>query len=191
MRPILSLMLLFATPNFAETFDFPSHVQLRVNNLIYTMDKTGETTKGELYSIAHYLQGAIEAQERVILVQIFSDGEAKEFLIEWMKDFKQDEIKKELKSSFEKALDKKELAEHEKEIASFINFFNQDVKAKDQIKILWMAKGQLQVFYGSDLKGEINSIPFAKAVWKVWLGPKSVVNKSLLIDDYIDIQQSY
>lgn len=191
MRPLLCLMLLFASPFFADTFDFPNHVQLRVNNLVYTMDKTGEATKGDLYSIAHYLQGAIEAQERVILVQIFSDGEAKEFLIEWMKDVKQDEIKKELKSSFEKALDKKELAENEKEIESFINFFNRDVKAKDQTKILWMAKGQLQVFYGSDQKGEINSIPFAKAVWKVWLGPNSVVNKSLLIDDYIDIQQSY
>lgn len=190
MRLILSLLIFASALTFADPFDFPSHVQLRANNLIYTMDKTGEATNGDLYSIAHYLQGAIDAPERVILVQIFSDGEAKEFLIEWMKDLSADSVKNELRSSFEKALEKKELREHEKEIDAFIGYFSNDVKNKDQTKILWMAKGVLQVFFGSELKGEITNIPFAKAVWKVWLGPKSVVNRSLLIDDYIEIKNS-
>lgn len=169
----------------AASTDFPSHIQIHINNRNFLLDKTGSTVKEGFYTIAHYLQGAVDAPETVILVQIFSDGEVKEFLIDWEKAFTADAIQKELRSSFSKALTNAELEEHKDFIEEFLHFFDQDVKKREQVKILWLAEGDLRVFYGAKQKGKIVSIPFAKAVWKLWLGPKSVVARSLLIDDYI------
>ena len=181
----ISLFLFLGEGPLSETPDFPNQILLTKNNLVYILDKTGSVEKNELYSIAHYLQGAIEEQEKVIFVHIFTDGEVKEFLIEWKKNFTSQELQEEFATSFEKALNHSEYQDNLSTIETFLHFFDHDVKSGEQTKIFWMANGDLQVFYGSTLKGKIKSIPFAKAVWKIWLGKNSVVQKTLLIDSYI------
>lgn len=165
--------------------DFPSHIHISKDEHIFILDKTGSTEKDGLYAIAHYLQGAMDAPERVILVQIFTDGDVKEFLIDWKQNLTSKQLQKEFKNSFSKALFKAEIQENKAHIDTFLGFFDEDVKIGDQMRILWMPKGELQVLYGTTQKGKIESIPFAKAVWKIWLGQNSIVQKSLLVDEYI------
>ena len=67
------------------------------------------------------------------------------------------------------------------EIDKYVGFFSQGVRDRDEHVIRWLPGGTIEVYINGDLKGSIQNPDFAKAVWSIWFGSKSVVNRNDLV----------
>ncbi len=135
----------------------------------------------KVYSIAHYWQHPLKGSEQEIVEAIFQDGKAKQFIIRWLRDIPLEKVRETFYDTFQNILPENDRHHLQKDIDRFLTFYDEDVQKNEQHGIRWLPGGHIQLWVDGKKKGELTSVNFAKALWNIWLGPKSVVNRQQLL----------
>jgi Chalcone isomerase-like len=178
---------LFGADNFTDketNYSFPEKITTELNGKNYNLEATGVATRKKffvkIYSVASYLQKPPANASGNILAQILSDENAKELTIKWARNVEGSKIQEGYYEAFKKDLPAKEYKALEKEINNFVKTLISDVVKGEIQRIRWFPGGIIQVTTENKVKGQIESKDFAKALWNIWFGPNSVVEKERL-----------
>lgn len=193
MFKLLSCFVLFCAFNLhAETSItdketgtmFPSEVSFNYKGKDYQLQATGTTVRKKLffkvYSVAHYLQkGAANGGDK--LQAIMNDANAKQLTIKWLRDVDGAKIQEGYEESFKNAIGGQTNPELQSAIKSYIGLFHQGVQKGNEHVIRWIPGGIIEVLINGKTVGTITNPEFAKDLWSIWFGSKSVVNRDNLI----------
>lgn len=164
---------------------FPSQVTFDYNGKQYVLDATGVSTRKKffinVYSVAHYLQKGNGSSETDKINQIMQDGKAKQLTIKWVHNVEADKIQSGYHESFQNALAGSNDAQLQNQIDQYIAFFNQDAKKGDEHILRWIPGGIIEVIINGNKAGTITNKDFARLLWSIWFGQKSVVNRDNLV----------
>lgn len=163
---------------------FPDEVSFDYNGKAYNLEATGVSTRKKffvkVYSVAHYLQKAEEGSRSDVMDQIFDDNRAKQLTLKWVRSGGSKKVQDGYHESFEKVLGGREYGALRNEINQYVSWFG-DVNSGEEHVIRWIPGGIIDVYINGQHKGTITNEKFAKAVWEIWLGRKSVVNRNQLV----------
>lgn len=165
---------------------FPKSVTFEENGKSYTLTATGVATRQKLfakvYSVAHYLQNPSSGSQNALFEEILNDNlKAKQLTLHWVRAVNVKSIKEAYEEAIHKAISEKERSLLSSEIATFLSFFTQGTSVGDIYIFRWIPKGILTVEMNGKKVGEIDNPQFAKAIWSIWLGKQSIVNRTKLV----------
>ena len=164
---------------------FPIDVSYSIQGKEYQLNATGVSTRTKffvkVYSVAHYIQEGADINKNNVFSQLFNDALAKQLSFVWVRDIDSKTHQDGYIDTFKKVFTPAQQQAMQPQIDQFIGFFDQNMKVNDHQVIRWAPGGIIQVEINGVKKGEIVSTDFAKAVWNIWLGAKSVVNRNQLI----------
>ena len=156
---------------------FPSEVSFDYGGKDYTLEATGVATRKKfmfkVYSVASYLQEGGNGQGDKIQ-QIMQPDSAKQLTLKWVRNVNAEKVQNGFRNSLEKVITDGGLRG---EVDKFVSFFNEDVKVGDEQVLRWVPGGTIVVIINGTEKGTIENQEFAKALWNVWFGKKSVVKR--------------
>lgn len=157
----------------ATGVSFPSEVSYSFDGNDYDLKATGVATRKKffvkVYSVAHYLQDGASAN------QILDDSTAKQLTIKSVYNASAKKVQNGYRDSFHKAFSDAEYAKNQKDIDKFVSFFG-DMKKGDEVVIRWIPGGNVETLINGKDVGTIQNKVFAKGLWNIWFGPKSIVN---------------
>ena len=188
-----AFLKLFATADIEDVktkLFFPSSLSFHQNEQSIDLELTGVTTREKLivkvYSIAHYWQKPTVGSEGVVIKALFDDDtRTKEFMIQWVRNVSLKKVRESFYESFHEVLSRPQKNHLHPQIDHFLSLYDSDVEVNDKHLIRWEAGGKIQLVINDKLKGEINDLPFAKALWEIWLGDKCVVNRKELLSKIV------
>jgi len=165
---------------------FPAEVKLTYNAKDYTLYCTGLAVRKKfffkVYGIAHYIEGKdLIKNENEAYAAILTDGKTKQITMIFARDVDAKSIRDAYQDGFKentKEADRKEL---QPLIDQFLGYFKKDVKENDQFVFRWMPDGTIVVIINEEEKPAITSKTFAQALWSIWLGEDSVVDREDLV----------
>lgn len=164
---------------------FPREITVDYQGKKYYLDATGVATRKKMffkvYSIAHYLENNVKPSKKDRIKTIMSDDYAKQLTMKWVRDVDNHKMKEIFLESFQNSLTPEKYAQLQKEINTYINIFNQDIHKGNEFILRWIPGGHVQVIVNGAQVGEINNKDFAVALWNIWFGDKSVVDRNELI----------
>lgn len=163
---------------------FPAEVSFDYQGKTYELEATGVSTRKKLvfkvYSVAHYLQkGAAKGKDR--LQEIMSDANAKQLTIKWTRDVPAAKVQEGYEESLRNSIPEPAYSKLQTVIKTYIAFFNHDVTKGEENVIRWIPGGNIEVLINGEKVGTVSNLEFAKGLWDVWFGNKSVVNRDNLI----------
>lgn len=193
MFKLLSSLLLFCAINLhAETsitdkdtgVTFPAEISFNYQGKDYQLQATGTSVRKKLvfkvYSVAHYLQkGVTSGGDK--LQTIMSDANAKQLTIKWLRDVDGAKIQEGYEDSFKNAIGGSVGPELQSAIKTYIGLFSQGVVKGNEHVIRWIPGGIIEVLINGKSVGTITNPEFAKGLWSIWFGSKSVVNRDNLM----------
>jgi hypothetical protein len=163
---------------------FPAEVSFDYQGKNYQLEATGVSTRKKLiikiYSVAHYLQKGV-ASGRDKIQEIMSDANAKQLSIKWVHDVPVEKVRGGYEESLKTAILEPTYSKLQNEIRTYIDFFNQNVRKGDEHVIRWIPGGTIEVQINGKKVGTITNPEFARGLWNIWFGTKSVVNRDNLI----------
>ena len=165
---------------------FPKNVTITHDSKTYNLSATGIAVRSKffvhVYSIAHYIETPPPTGDKEkIFEEILEDGKAKELIMKWVHNADISQVQDGYNESFSRILTQDQSSSIQSEINKFISFNDQNVKVGDEHILRWLPGGYVEVIINGTSKGNITNVDFAKALWSIWLGPKSVVNRNKLI----------
>lgn len=165
---------------------FPRQIKLPSGVIL---EATGVATRYKfmvkVYSIAHYLQDPHSGTIQEALKQVFDDNKIKQFTMHWVRDVDLRKIRETFWESFERVLIEEDYDKLSKEIDQFVNLYDRDALKNSVHELRWLPEGVIELYIEGQLKGSIKSLSFAKALWDIWLGPKSVVDRDKLVSLFV------
>jgi len=152
---------------------FPSQVSFGD----YTLDATGVSTRKKLmfkiYSVASYLQeNGDKSGDK--FQQIMNPENAKQLTLIWVRDVNAAKVQDGFKNSL--MSNSAPVADADK----FVAFFS-DVTKGDEHVLRWTPGGTIDVLINGSKAGSIENEEFAKSLWSIWFGNKSVVKRDQLV----------
>jgi hypothetical protein len=185
-------LLLFSVGLFAEGEitdsqtgeKFPATVSFEEGGKKIELQATGVSTRKKLmfkvYSVASYLEGGLSKEAANRTQAVLDSDKAKQLTLKWVRGVEAAKVADGYRESFKIAADGQEAA-LSKEINQYIGFFNHDVSKGEEQVIRQLPGGVVQVYINGKLAGTITNEAFAKVLWKIWFGKKSVVNSEQLV----------
>lgn len=163
---------------------FPKQVTFDFEGKNYVLDATGTSTRKKfmvkVYSVASYLQqGAAITGNK--FEQFLTDDKAKQLTLKWVRAASVDQVQKGYEESFKNSLSTTEFNALKGDIAKYLAFFAQPVEKGDEQVLRWIPGGTVEVLIKGNSAGTITNPVFAKALWNLWFGDKSVVNRDGLV----------
>lgn len=162
---------------------FPSQVQFQHDGKDYNLDATGVATRKKffvkVYSVASYLQG--NADKSDVLLKILQDDNAKQLTLKFVHEAPVDKVQEGYRESFKNALTADQYKQMQKDIDTYVAFFNKDVQVGDEHILRWLPGGYVEVIINGNKAGTITNPEFAKGLWSIWFGPNSIVKRDDLI----------
>lgn len=166
----------------------PSEIVIDDPHSKLVLNKTGVSLRKDYYQVVLYLQNALFAQDDVLFFELFSNREISQINLMWTNTFEADVVKRIFKHDFESVLTPSQQASNKKEIENFLAFLP-GFEKNDVLILRWSPGGIIEGWKGDKQLGKIENLSFAKALWSIWLGPKSVVNRHKLITIYENVEQ--
>ena len=156
---------------------FPDQVSFSYNGTSYDLDATGVSTRKKLmfkvYSVASYLQPGNGSGDK--FERIMDSATAKQLTMKWVRDVNAAKVQ----SGFRDSLKKNGAPKSETD--TFVNLFTADASDGDEYVLRWIPGGTIEVFINGTKAGSIDNEEFARSLWLVWFGNKSVVKRDQLV----------
>lgn len=164
---------------------FPRDISFDDNGKTIHLQATGMAVRKKffvkVYSMAHYLQDGASVRQGNVLQEIMNDNRAKQITMKWLHEASAEKQKEGYMETFRKVLTENEFDQLQSDINQFISYFNQDAKKGDEYIIRWLPGGKIELMMNGKRVGSLKDKNFAKALWSIWFGDKSVVNRDNLI----------
>ena len=164
---------------------FPKNVSFSYDDVDYTLTVTGTAVRKKfvfkVYGMVHYMQNPAESNSENVFSTILTDNYAKEIIMDFTRNVGADKIRDAFQSGFEKNATEEELKNIQPLVDQFLEYFNSEVKKNEQYILRWLPNGNvISIIQGKEYP-VISSITFAKALWTIWFGKDSIVNRDDLI----------
>jgi hypothetical protein len=163
---------------------FPSTVSFTHSGKEYQLECTGVATRRKffvkVYSVAHYLQKGA-ANEGDKFAAILQDNVAKQLTLKWVHEASPSQVMEGYRESFKNVLSEAEYNSLSPQIDQYLQFNNQEAHKGDEHILRWLPGGYVEVLINGKKTGSLSNTQFAKGLWSIWLGPKSVVNRDNLV----------
>lgn len=164
---------------------FPLEVRFTHRGTPYTLNATGAAVRRKWfingYAIAHYIKDPVTGSQEVVLKDVFSDEKPKQLTIQWLHRLQLKLIQDSFRESFDIVLAPADAAKLKDSIDKFLSFFKADAEVNDKHDIRWLPGGNIELYLNGERMGSLINIDLAKALWSIWLGPNSVVDRQQLL----------
>ncbi len=166
---------------------FPLSIAILDQHKTFNLSLTGVATRTKfivkVYSIAHYGQNLLKenSSNPSIFDSLLQDNTVKQYTLKWVHDVPLAKIGETFYETFQKILTQEQERAMHPYLDRYIALYDQGAKKGDTHFIRWLPGGRIQLWINEQQKGEIINVEFAKALWSIWLGPKSIVDRHKLI----------
>jgi len=158
---------------------FPENIAFHYKGQPYRLEKTGAAIRKKffvkVYRVASYLQDPSSVMGADIFANILNSSKAKQLSFQWLRNASQTRVREDYRETFSKVT-----SGNQAEIDQFIGFFG-EVKKGDTHDLRWFPDNTVTVIINDQVMGSIKSDRFAKTLWSIWFGDKSVVDRNKLI----------
>lgn len=165
---------------------FPTEVSFEQDGNNYHLDATGVTTRKKffvkVYSVAHYMEEPVKGDRSAAFQEVLNGNQAKQLTIHWLRPIDGRKIQEAFSEALGQTMNRRQFSESKELIDTFTEFFEEGATKKDEHIIRWLPQGTLVVEINGKERGKIEDPAFAQAVWEIWLGPKSIVNRNQLVE---------
>jgi hypothetical protein len=167
---------------------FPRVINFTYDKTDYKLEGTGVTTYTKffinVYSVAQYLQNPVYGARDYLYRESLDEKRAKALIFIYVIDMTSEDAQKNIRDEFKKSLKKDEYESLKEQIDKFVAYFDNNITTNEQVILIWLPDGTLLTSIGEQRKSAIQNPTFAKALWNIWLGPKAIVNRTYLIQNY-------
>jgi hypothetical protein len=163
---------------------FPSEITIEHAGKQYLLQATGVATRKKffvkVYSVASYLQDASQNNGDKFSA-IMNMDKAKQLTLKFVHDAPADKVQSGYQDSFHKVLSDAQYNQMQSQINTFVQFFNQDMQKGGEQVIRWFPDGYVEVLINGNKAGSLTNSELAKAIWNIWFGSNSVVDRDQLV----------
>jgi len=164
---------------------FPATAEFQHGGKDYKLSVTGVSVRKKIvfkgYGIAHYMDVAEFKDVYKALDAALSDTHAKQITMDFARDIDMKKIQDAYRKGFEKNANDEEKEVIAPFVAAFVECFPDDLKKNDQIVLRWLPDGIVLTRVNGVEKDPVENITFARVLWRIWLGEKSVVDRKKLV----------
>ena len=164
---------------------FPAAVEFHHAGTDYQLSLTGVGVRKKLffkvYGIAHYMEVAEFEDVHKAIDTALSDSYAKQITMDFARDVDVGKIQDAYRKGFEKNASDEEEEVIAPFVETFVGYFTEDVKENDQYVLRWLPDGIVLTIVKGEEKKSIENVTFAKVLWRIWLGEKSIVDRKKLV----------
>lgn len=167
------------SPDVVE--NFPARITIRDGEQTFVAEYTGQYRRIKqviisinIYDIASYVHEPTKGDTLELLDGLLVDGKAKVYMIRFLNDLPArpllNDIYKDINTSFTD-VDLERLREN---IDNFCSQFKNGSRNGDTVYVVWLPGGKIYSAYNSmdPLPLLARDIPFARALWRNWAGPR-------------------
>jgi hypothetical protein len=199
MRITLILLLagLFTTTGAAQDkvtepstgHPFPATVTVSVAGKPVILRCTGVAVRKKfiikVYGMAHYMQDPVKGSEEDVLASILTDGKAKQITLHFVRNVDASSIQGAYRDGFKNAATAADQEKIKASVEKFLGYFSSDVKEGDSFTYQWLPGGIVAVSARGDEKPAITDPVFARALWAIWFGEDSIVDREDLVQSLL------
>lgn len=164
-----------------ETFeDFPATVTVKDGDKSYTVQYTGQFRRSKkflielnTYDIASYVQSPEKGKTMDLLNDLLVDGEVKVYMLRFINALPGRQISNDIYDAINEQFYDVDVDRLKDGITSFSEQFSVGSSRGDIVYIVWLPGGAVYSgFKTRDLSFIGKDVPFARALWRIWAGPK-------------------
>ena len=168
---------------------FPPSITLLTPKATYTLQTTGAAVHNKLlvkiYTLVHYIEEPIVGTIEEVLNQVFNDNKPKQLSFRWLRSLELRQVRDSYWEAFDKVLNDDDQYALQNYIDQFVGLYDQDAQKEATHEVRWLPGGLVELWIQGKKKGAVQNIAFAKALWSVWFGPKSIVDREKLLEKMI------
>lgn len=188
---LAAVFFTFSVPNSADAAitdsatgqSFPDTVTVSVDGKDTTLTGTGVSTRKKffvkVYSVAHYMQDP-KGSGNDLFDEILNSDKPKQLFLKWVRSASGKKVQDGYKESFDKVVSRGQ-SNVQSDVDKYIGFFSKGVTEGNTHQMNWLPDGTIEVYINGNQVGSIKNKDFAKALWEIWFGRKSVVNRNQLV----------
>ncbi len=192
---LLALLLVCALPLRSAAQDrvqesstgkfFPTQVTVTYEGKNYGLTLTGTAVRKKMvfkvYGIAHYAESPASGSAEEVLASMLTDGKAKQITMEFVRDVDVEKIQGAYRDGFKENIPEAEAKTVAPLVEQFLGYFKKEVKENDRFVLQWLPGGVVIAQTQGTTHPPIKSVTFAKALWSIWLGEDSIVDREDLV----------
>lgn len=181
----ISTISLFADGTITDKttgVSFPDTVTVDHGGKQYLLKATGTGTRKKffvkVYSVASYLQDGVHPGESTAdkINAILSDSNAKQLTLKWVHEADAEKVQTGYKEAFKNALSDADFNKFQNEFNQYLKLFDGPIKKGDEHILRWFPGGDIEILVNGNKVGSFHNPEFAKAIWTIWFGTRSVVD---------------
>ena len=162
---------------------FPDTETIKFEGNDHSLEATGVATRkkffAKIYSVAHYMEDPQGGRGNAVFDEILNSDKPKQLFLKWVRSVSGKKVMDGYKESFDKAAGRG--GNIRSDVDKYVGFFSRGVSDGDTHVMNWLPDGTIEVYINGNQVGTIKNKEFAKALWSIWFGRKSVVNRNDLI----------
>ncbi len=167
--------------------EFPSVISFQHEGRNYALKITGTAARKKyffkIYGMAHYLEDTDRKRKKEEAFQeALTDGGAKQITIEYVREVGPEKIRAVLREGFQKNTTPKEFEEIRPLVDELCGYFQKPVKTGERFILRRLSGGKVVFILQDKEMGTARSPLFARALWSIWLGERSVVERDKLVE---------
>jgi len=195
---ITQLIILFSIVSaqlvFSETTEkepFPKDIIVEDADEKLSLSMTGTAVRKKfflkIYSMAHYIERELYSfsNNEEIYSNIMTEPGTKQISMMFLRSLTAKQIQDSLITGLKLNTTDEEYLQILPNVEIFIEAINADVKENDQFAIRWHSDGRIVSLFQGKKISSIKDENFAKALWSIWFGSFSVVNRDLLVKELL------
>lgn len=164
---------------------FPTTVTFDESGKNYKLQATGVATRKKLiisvYSIASYLEEGVTLNAADKFQGILEPKGAKQLTMKWARNVPSDKIRDAYQDSFKTVLSEQDATALKDQVSKFVALFSADAQKGDEYILRWVPPAQVDVLINGKQAASFTNEGFARGLWSIWFGSKSVVNRDQLV----------
>jgi hypothetical protein len=136
----------------------------------------------QIYAMAHYLEVAPRDADESGYSAILGSPGIKQITMVFLRSLSAGQIKKSLLSSLQSNASQESYENMRPDVERFMSAIDDDVQRGDEFVLRWYPDGTLDSLYQGRRISSINNAELARAMWTIWFGESSVVDRAALVD---------
>jgi len=166
--------------------EFPSTVSFSYEGKDYTLAVTGVAVRKKIiikvYGMAHYMQDAGKTTEEEAYKAVLSEGKAKQISLQFVRDVDNTSIQSAYRDGFKNSVSETEYGKIQGTVEKFLAYFSSPAKENDTYTYRWLPGGTVVVIAQGQEKPALTDPVFARALWTIWFGEDSIVDREDLVE---------
>ena len=173
---------------------FPHNITVEYNNEQLDLFLTGLTIRKKfflkIYSMAHYIEqkpddSGLDVSGNKIYSNILHHNNTKQISMVFLRELTAEQIQKSLISGIKLNTNKEEYLQILPQVEEFTHAIYENVKQNDEFILRWFPDGTIVSIFQDEEISSIKNDKFARALWSIWFGNHSVVDRESLIKKLI------